>query len=405
MPLRAARSVVGRGRRRPAPAVVPPDPLAVARRAARPGPRPAARAALLPHRRRLWLRRLVRRGWIALAAVVVAELVLWTLARFVPLRARPARRRGDPARRSARLAGRRACAPDHALGETALARRCRGRARRPGLECARAGRRVPGLGRPGAGRCRRRCRGRRPARRGRRDRPVRPPAAPRRPALDRHDARRPVPATLLAPAGDGRRWWRPCCSCPVTAAPEPAGRRDRPAAAGPRGRRTTGGEDRSRRRGARPTRAATPTIRGRGWPRSCATSRASCASARTTSTPTSPGSARSRPTSAPRSTRPTSSARRRSRRSAGRCRAPRPASPTRTATAIPRRRSDDLKDLGDKLDELTPEQQTRARPPAGRARGDGLAGRRRRRDRAERRRPEPGAGRHGRGAIGARSAR
>ena len=45
----------------------------------------AVRAGLASHRRRLWLRRLVRRGWIALAVVVVAELVLWTLARFVPL--------------------------------------------------------------------------------------------------------------------------------------------------------------------------------------------------------------------------------------------------------------------------------------------------------------------------------
>ena len=49
----------------------------------------ALRASLLPHRRRLWVRRLVRRAWVALAAVVAAELVLWTLARFVPLESAP----------------------------------------------------------------------------------------------------------------------------------------------------------------------------------------------------------------------------------------------------------------------------------------------------------------------------
>ena len=62
-------------RRRPgtpgqAPVVVPPDPLATLD-----GPFDPElvqlRGALLPYRRRLWVRRLVRRGWIALAAVVV----------------------------------------------------------------------------------------------------------------------------------------------------------------------------------------------------------------------------------------------------------------------------------------------------------------------------------------------
>ena len=75
--------------------------------------------------------------------------------------------------------------------------------------------------------------------------------------------------------------------------------------------RTTGRAARSASPRSSRTRARTPTIRGPGSPRSCATSRASCASARTTSTPTSPGSARSRPTSARRSIRPTSSGRRR----------------------------------------------------------------------------------------------
>lgn len=70
------------------PSVVPPDPVAVLD-----GPLDpellAVRGALRPHRDRLWFRRLVRRGWIALAAVVVAELVLWTVARFVPLPTAP----------------------------------------------------------------------------------------------------------------------------------------------------------------------------------------------------------------------------------------------------------------------------------------------------------------------------
>src|SRR5258705_6435672 len=73
---------------RPAPAVVPPDPLATLD-----GPIDPElvrlRASLLPHRRRLWVRRLVRRGWIALAAVLVAELALWTIARVVPLERAP----------------------------------------------------------------------------------------------------------------------------------------------------------------------------------------------------------------------------------------------------------------------------------------------------------------------------
>ena len=47
------------------------------------------RASLLPQQNRLWLRRLVRRAWLALAAVVVAELVVWTIARFVPLQWAP----------------------------------------------------------------------------------------------------------------------------------------------------------------------------------------------------------------------------------------------------------------------------------------------------------------------------
>ena len=68
--------------------VIPPDPRLhlsgpldpVARR---------LRAGLAPHRRRLWLRRIVRRSWMALAAIAIGEGLLWTVARFVPLEAAP----------------------------------------------------------------------------------------------------------------------------------------------------------------------------------------------------------------------------------------------------------------------------------------------------------------------------
>ena len=74
-------------RRRPRPAdrvVVPPDP-----RLALSGPLDPAletiRAELGGHRRRLWLRRIVRRAWFAVAAIAVGEAVIWTVARFIPL--------------------------------------------------------------------------------------------------------------------------------------------------------------------------------------------------------------------------------------------------------------------------------------------------------------------------------
>ncbi|HYN70061.1 MAG TPA: hypothetical protein VEX41_07615, partial [Candidatus Eisenbacteria bacterium] len=64
--------------------IIPADPRAVLS-----GPLDpdllAIRAALLPHRRRLWLRRIVRRAWAAVAIAVVAELALWSLARLVPI--------------------------------------------------------------------------------------------------------------------------------------------------------------------------------------------------------------------------------------------------------------------------------------------------------------------------------
>jgi hypothetical protein len=49
----------------------------------------AIRRLLRPFGRRLWLRRVVRRTWLVLAAVVLAELTLWALARVLPLEAAP----------------------------------------------------------------------------------------------------------------------------------------------------------------------------------------------------------------------------------------------------------------------------------------------------------------------------
>ncbi|MBA2300333.1 MAG: hypothetical protein H0W22_06115, partial [Chloroflexi bacterium] len=87
---RRLRSVLSRrsAERSLGSAVIPPDP-----RQHLEGPLDPAldtlRASLAPHRRRLWLRRMVRRAWIALAGVVIVETVLWTVARFIPLEAAP----------------------------------------------------------------------------------------------------------------------------------------------------------------------------------------------------------------------------------------------------------------------------------------------------------------------------
>jgi len=68
--------------------VIPPDPRAVLHGPLDPSLE-AVRGALAGHRNRLWLRRIVRRAWLALAAVAIAEAGLWTVARFVPLEAAP----------------------------------------------------------------------------------------------------------------------------------------------------------------------------------------------------------------------------------------------------------------------------------------------------------------------------
>ena len=79
----------GPGAREATKAVVPPDPRTVLAGELDPALL-GIRAGIAPHRRRLWIRRLVRRAWIALAGIAVAELVLWTVARFIPLESAPA---------------------------------------------------------------------------------------------------------------------------------------------------------------------------------------------------------------------------------------------------------------------------------------------------------------------------
>ena len=50
----------------------------------------AIRGRLRPHRRRLWLRRIVRRAWMVVAVVALFELGLWTVARVRPVEIAPA---------------------------------------------------------------------------------------------------------------------------------------------------------------------------------------------------------------------------------------------------------------------------------------------------------------------------
>jgi hypothetical protein len=85
---------LGRLGHRPAPHLPaptpPPDPLPRGARAAVADPDLAAiRAGLLPYRRRLWIRRAVRRAWIVGAVAVGAEIVLWAMARVMPLEVAP----------------------------------------------------------------------------------------------------------------------------------------------------------------------------------------------------------------------------------------------------------------------------------------------------------------------------
>ncbi len=300
-------------RRRPAAdangsvAVIPPDPRLHLPAPLDP-PLDAIRASLAPHRRRLWFRRIVRRAWVALAAVAIAEVVLWTVARIVPIESAPVIGCRDPRDRAARPARRGGPLPTLA-GRDRLGRRRRRRAGRSRLERARACRRVPGVRRTGDGSRGPRCTRRRSLRRGGRDRPLRPAAATGRPGRAAPDPE-PVQAATLAVAGVRRAWRQPRCSCrssscrthrtrsspsSATSARPPTGR--------PIG--STSWLTSSTRRGAR------PKILERSWPRSCASSPANCARSRRSSPRTCASSARSRAGSVPASTRPRSSGRRR----------------------------------------------------------------------------------------------
>ena len=215
-----------------------------------------------------------------------------------------------PVARAARLADRRRPRPAVARRDGAGGR-CRGAPRRPGLERAGAGRRVPGA-RPARPTDDGRRRPRRPARRGRRDRPVRPPPARRRrcarsgshrPACSgRGCSRQPAAVALVAAL----------LLVPLILLPNPQDAVDRPAAADPRGGRAAGGADRRvaeelESQGPGRRRSADAARPGAARPRAPA-----ARAARRPRSSTSPASARSKTTSAPSSIRPTSSGPRRS---------------------------------------------------------------------------------------------
>ena len=243
---------------------------------------------------------IVRRPGSRWPSIAVAELVLWTVARVVPLpwAPRPGRRsRG----RAARLAGRRRPRPTR-LGETALAVDGEGHLGdrvSSALELAAAFPASAGPADPEAptassaiaaetDRFVRRQRARRPA-----------PLRSARRACSRRacrDARRsPCRRGAAARAGPPR--------------PEPTGRRHRPAASGAAAERQADQLDRvADELEAKGEDAKDP---GPGSPRNCASWPASSATSPTTSMSTWRGWGRSRPTSVPRSTQPMSSGRRR----------------------------------------------------------------------------------------------
>ena len=351
--------------------------------------------------------------WIALACVAVAELALWTVARFVPLEAAPVAGARDPGpRHPGWLAVGVRSRPR--LGEAALAVDAEGS----------LGDRVSSALELAAGF----------------------PASAGPPPEDVPGRIRRIPVSRPAPVPGRRstrrqRWtgssadsdetpWRHCGRChrvssdrgcriaaalvaaaallllaPALLLPNPQDAVIAQQQAGPRRGRAAGRPHRSRRGGARdqgpergrPAHAARPGV---ARPRPTAAR----APERPRREPRPPGRDRER-RPVPRSTRPTSSGRRRSRRSVAPCRARRPEDPTRTTTATRRRPAKTSRLSADKLDEMTPAAATRTRAAARRARGDGLAGRWRGRHGAPGRGAEPRPGRHRRRPVGARSAR
>jgi hypothetical protein len=157
----------------------------------------AVRALLLQHRNRLWTRRIVRRSWIVVAATLLAEVVLWAVARLAPLEATAAIAVGIPLAGSVGLVLL-AMLARPTLGQTALA-----------VDSGRD----------------RRTRRRRTDRRGRTTAAVRPAAAPR---CGDGVADRPIvhlPAAAVAPTRR-RRAGRNGAPRPAGTAPQSAGRRD-----------------------------------------------------------------------------------------------------------------------------------------------------------------------------------
>ena len=87
-PFGLRRSARALPRLRAAPPTELPDPRAVLTGPLDPA-LDAIRADLRPHRRRLWLRRIVRRAWLVCGTVLVAEVVLFALGRIVPIEVLP----------------------------------------------------------------------------------------------------------------------------------------------------------------------------------------------------------------------------------------------------------------------------------------------------------------------------
>ena len=250
-PERRGRGLMTRSRRWLAPAVAggrpgPRRSSRPTRAVARPGrstPRSSRSGpALAPHRRRLWLRRhRPSRPGSPSRSIVVAELVLWTLARFVPLDRRPLVGARDPGRRPARLArGGRPGAADASARPRSRSTPRAGLGDRvsSALELAVGFPASAGPGRRRAGA------ERRPSRSTRPPRPTGSSAASARDALrgapDR--ASRPVPAALLAAAGRRVALVAALLLVPSSLLPNPQDAVDRPAAAG-----------RARRRNDRPS--------------------------------------------------------------------------------------------------------------------------------------------------------
>jgi hypothetical protein len=80
----------------------------------------AIRRLLRPFGRRLWLRRVVRRAWLVVALVALAELALWALARLIPIEAAPTVAVAIPTIGALMLLGL-ALASRPSLGEAAIA--------------------------------------------------------------------------------------------------------------------------------------------------------------------------------------------------------------------------------------------------------------------------------------------